>query len=93
VVYYGITPTDDERLQGVRAAVMGHYAEQDYLVTACVLNTKRLLGERFTYHIYPTDRGFFGGSSGRGPGPPQRVAAAAKQAWARTVAFLQKGAR
>ncbi len=30
-----------------------------------MLATKRRLGERFTYHVYPDmDRGFFGGSSG-----------------------------
>lgn len=80
---------------------MGHYAEQDYLITMRVLKTKKLLGDRFTYHIYPTAPGFFGGGTGqlqqatggyvtslRG-GATQAAAAAAKQAWTRTVEFLQ----
>ena len=101
VVYYGITPTDDDQLRTVRADVLGHYAEQDYLITARVLKTKKLLGERFTYYIYPTVPGFFGGGSGQLPlatggavislrgGPPQAAAAAAKQAWTRTLDFLR----
>ncbi len=103
VVYYGVTPTDDDRLRTVRAAVLGHYAQQDYLATARVLKTKKLLGERFTYYIYPTVPGFIGGGSGqlqaatggyvtslRGS-TPQAVAAAAKQAWTRTLDFLRRG--
>jgi len=69
------------------------------------LKTRTLLGERFTYSIYPTVPGFFGGGSGqlqlatggyvislRGS-TPQAVAAAAKRAWARTLDFLRKGQR
>jgi dienelactone hydrolase len=81
---------------------MGHYAQRDYLITARVLKTKKLLDERFTYHIYPTVPGFFGGGSGQlqqatggsvislPAGPHQASAtAAAKQAWTRTLEFLQ----
>lgn len=64
VVFYGTT-SDDRQLQKIRAPVLGHYAEYDFQTTAQVLATKRRLGERFTYYIYPDmDRGFFGGSSG-----------------------------
>ena len=64
VVFYGTT-SDDRQLQKIRAPVLGHYAGYDFQTTAQVLATKRRLGERFTYHIYPDmDRGFFGGSSG-----------------------------
>jgi carboxymethylenebutenolidase len=103
VVFYGITPTDDDRLKTLKTPVMGHYAQQDYLATARVLKTKKLLGNRFTYHIYPTSPGFIGGGSGqlqqstggyvtslRGS-DPQAMAAAAKQALTRTMDFL-KGA-
>ena len=101
VVAYGITPGDDDELRTVRAAVLGHYADQDYLITARVLKTKKLLGEKFTYYIYPTVPGFFGGGTGQQPpatqgavislrgGTPEAAAAAAKQAWARTVEFLR----
>ena len=64
VVFYGTT-SDDRQLDTIRAPVLGHYAEYDFQTTAQVLATKRRLGERFTYYIYPDmDRGFFGGSSG-----------------------------
>ena len=64
VVFYGTT-SDDRELHKIRAPVLGHYAEYDFQTTAQVLATKRRLGERFTYYIYPDmDRGFFGGSSG-----------------------------
>ncbi len=64
VVFYGTT-SDDRQLYKIRAPVLGHYAEYDFQTTAQVLATKRRLGERFTYYIYPDmDRGFFGGSSG-----------------------------
>ena len=101
VVFYGLTPTDDDKLRTVRVPVMGHYAEQDYLITMRVLKTKKLLGDRFTYHVYPTAPGFIGGGTGqlqqatggyvislRG-GATQAAAAAAKQAWTRTVEFLK----
>lgn len=104
VVFYGLTPTDDDSLRTVRTPILGHYAEQDYLITMRVLKTKKLLGDRFTYHIYPTAPGFFGGGTGqlqqatggyvislRG-GATQAAAAAAKQAWTRTVEFLQGSA-
>jgi carboxymethylenebutenolidase len=104
VVFYGVTPTDDDRLQTIRTPVLGHYAELDYLITARVLRTKQLLGNRFTYHIYPTVPGFFGGGTGQiqpatggsvislPSGSHQASAAtAAKLAWTRTLAFL-KGA-
>ena len=42
----------------------GHYAQQDYLVTARVLKTKKLLGNRFTYYVYATVPGFLGGGTG-----------------------------
>ena len=64
VVFYGTT-SDDEQLHRIRAPILGHYAEYDFQTTGNVLATKRRLGDRFTYYIYPeTDRGFFGGSSG-----------------------------
>ena len=102
VIYYGITPSDDDRLRTIDAPVLGHYAEQDYLVTARVLKTKQLLGEKYAYHIYPTVPGFVRGGTGQLlPSPlegqvslrgssPQAVAAAAMQAWTRTLEFLRQ---
>ena len=64
VVFYGTT-SDDRRLDRIRAPVLGHYAGYDFQTTAQVLATKRRMGDRFTYHVYPDmDRGFAGGGSG-----------------------------
>jgi carboxymethylenebutenolidase len=102
VVYYAGTPADDDRLRAINAHILGHYAEQDYLATARVLKTKQLLGPKFTYYIYPTVPGFVGGGTGEvqpvteeveanslGGSSPAAVAAAAKQTWTRTLAFLR----
>ena len=64
VVFYGTT-SDDRHLHQIRASVLAHYAEYDFQTTAQALATKRRLGERFTYYIYPDmDRGFLGETSG-----------------------------
>ena len=102
VVFYGVTPTDDDQLRTIRTPVLGHYAELDYLITARVLKTKQLLGDRFTYYIYPTVPGFLGGGTGQiqpatggsvislpSGSPRASAAAAAKLAWTRTLAFLR----
>ena len=103
VVFYGVTPYDQDQLHTIQVPVLGHYAEQDYLITVTVLKTKQLLGDKFTYHIYPTVPGFLGGGTGAllsqqsgtgqffsmdGTTPEVRMAAA-KQAWMRTVDFLR----
>jgi hypothetical protein len=59
VVFYGVTPTNDDQLRTITTPILGHYAELDYLITARVLKTKQLLGDRFTYYIYPTVPGRF----------------------------------
>lgn len=102
VVFYGVTPADDDRLRTIKTRVQGHYAERDYLITARVLKTKQLLGDRFTYYIYPTVPGFFGGGTGliqpatggsviSLPSGLQQApaAAAARLAWTRTLEFLR----
>jgi carboxymethylenebutenolidase len=102
VVFYGIIPGDDNRLKTVKTPVLGHYAEYDYLATARTLKTKKMLGDRFTYFVYRSNPGFLGGGSGNlqpEPGASGRMilriknaqaeAAAAKQAWTRTIDFLK----
>jgi carboxymethylenebutenolidase len=105
VVFYGVTPYDQDQLRTIQVPVLAHYAEQDYLITVTALKTKQLLGDKFTYHIYPTVPGFLGGGTGAlmsqlsgtgqffsmdGTTPEVRMAAA-KQAWTRTIDFLRGG--
>jgi len=87
VVFYGTT-SDDSQLHRIRTPILGHYAEYDFETTAQVLATKRRLGGRFTYFIYPDmDRGFLGGGGGaidyvaliRGRAPEDAGAARADQ--------------
>jgi hypothetical protein len=48
-----------------RTPMLGHYAELDYLITARVLKNRQLLGDKFTYHIYPTVPEFMAGGTGQ----------------------------
>jgi carboxymethylenebutenolidase len=63
VVFYGVTPTDDQ-LAKINAPVLAHYAQYDFLRTASALKTQKQMGKKFTYFVYPAQRGFFGGGSG-----------------------------
>lgn len=102
VVFYGITPGDEDEVRATRVPVLGHYAQLDYLVSARVLKTKQLLGDKFTYHVYPTVPGFMGVGTGQLQAPTggsvislpsgshkASAAEAAMQAWERTMAFLK----
>src|SRR5262245_58574191 len=57
VIFYGVTPTD-EGPSRVQAPMLAHYAEFDYLLTATALKTQKILGRKFTYYIYRSERGF-----------------------------------
>ena len=63
VVFYGVAPTDDV-LAKINAPVLAHYAQYDFLRTASALKTQKQMGKKFTYYVYPAQRGFFGGGSG-----------------------------
>ena len=63
VTYYGITP-DDEEIKQVKAPILAHYAQGDFLTTASALKSAKWI-PKFTYYIYPnTYRGFAGGGAG-----------------------------
>jgi len=86
VVFYGSTPPL-ERLAGVKCPVLGIYGETDERITSRVPETAEAMnraGKRFEYKIYPgAGHAFFNDTGER------YDAAAAKDAWTRTLAFLR----
>jgi carboxymethylenebutenolidase len=82
VIYCGTTPT--EGLSNIKAPVLANYAQYDFRVTGNAIWTETNLGQKFTYYVYPkTQRtSFYQNAAGYD-------AAAAKQAWQRTLDFLK----
>jgi len=90
VVFYGIHPNVKPDLQNLRGPVLGIYAERDKsvpLATVPELEQKiKALDKPVETHIYPgTDHAFFNDTR-----PEVYNAAAATDAWRRTIEFLRK---
>jgi len=90
VVFYGIHPNVKPDLQNLRGPVLGIYAERDKsvpLATVHELEQKiKALDKPVETHIYPgTDHAFFNDTR-----PEVYNAAAATDAWRRTIEFLRK---
>jgi carboxymethylenebutenolidase len=89
VVFYGGHPNVTPDLAALQAPVLGIYAGKDTFVTPAVVaaldRDLTALGKRHTFHVYP-DRAhaFFNDSR-----PEVYDAAAAADAWAKTVAFFR----
>jgi carboxymethylenebutenolidase len=85
VVYYG-TPPPADRVPRIACPVLGIYAGEDGRVTAAVpafAEAMAAAGKRFEQHVYPgVPHAFFNDTR-----PSYRVRAA-RDAWARTLAFL-----
>jgi carboxymethylenebutenolidase len=85
VVYYG-TPPPAERVGGIACPMLGVYGGDDGRITAAVPAFAQAMdaaGKRFDHHIYPgAPHAFFNDTR-----PAYRVGAA-RDAWARTLAFL-----
>jgi carboxymethylenebutenolidase len=90
VIYYGFFNPEDD-LQKMRADIIGHFAEEDRAIAIDSVKEfqaklKTLNGDHEIY-IYPnTTHGF----ASRPGNNPQYNEEAAKLAWERTLAFLQK---
>lgn len=87
VIYYGAVTADESRLAGLRAPVLGVFAEHDEFVPVHDVqgfrNTLRDLGKEAEVLIYPdAARGF------AEPGGPAFDAEAAADAWQKTLEFL-----
>jgi carboxymethylenebutenolidase len=85
VIYYG-TPPPDERVGGIACPLLGIYGGDDGRITSAVpafADAMAAAGKRFDHHVYPgAPHAFFNDTR-----PAYRVAPA-RDAWARTLAFL-----
>jgi carboxymethylenebutenolidase len=85
VIYYG-TPPPAERVGGIAAPLLGVYGGEDGRITSAVpafADAMAAAGKRFERHVYPgAPHAFFNDTR-----PAYRVAPA-RDAWARTLAFL-----
>jgi carboxymethylenebutenolidase len=90
VVFYGIHPKVEPDFDNLRAPVLGIFAEKDKSVTPDAVRaleeTMREHGKQIETRIYPgTDHAFFNDTR-----PEVYDAAAAADAWRRTIEFLRK---
>jgi carboxymethylenebutenolidase len=87
VVYYG-SPPSAEQMSGIRAPVLGLYGGADARINATIPrtdSTMKRLEKSYEHHIYEgAGHGFL-----RGQENSDANAAAARQAWPRTVDFLR----
>jgi carboxymethylenebutenolidase len=86
VVFYGSAPPP-EALARVRCPVLGLYGETDERITSqvpAVAEAMKKAGKRFEYKVYPGAAHAFFNDSGERYNPE-----AAKDAWARALAFLR----
>lgn len=86
IVFYG-TPPPDDKLAAVPCPVLGLYGETDQRITSTVPATAeamKKLGKRYEYKIYPGAAHAFFNDTG-----PNYDAAAAKDAWERSLKFLR----
>ena len=88
VVFYG-SPPPQEKLADIQCPILGNYGETDTRITSTVPTVEaamKELGKSYDAKVYPgAAHAFFNDTN------PQRYnEAAAKDAWARSIAFLKK---
>ncbi|MBI2860282.1 MAG: dienelactone hydrolase family protein [Chloroflexi bacterium] len=88
VVYYGPNPANIDDVAGIAAPVLGIYGEEDTRITVNVPKLEETMaghGKPFEFKVYPgAAHAFFNDTGAR------YNAAAAADAWQRTLSFLQK---
>lgn len=82
VVFCGTPPYED--LERVQVPIQAHYAQQDFRVTGNAVLTEKVLGNKFTYYVYPRMFHTF-----LYEGTPAYNKEAADLAWQRTLDFLR----
>ena len=87
VVYYGSPPTA-EQMAAIKAPVLGLYGGNDARINATIPaadSAMKRLGKSYEYHVFDgAGHGFL-----RGQENPPANAAAAQQAWPKTIAFFK----
>jgi carboxymethylenebutenolidase len=89
VVYYGRSPDPLDLVRNIRAPVMAHYGEKDPGVNKGIDDTVAAMKKYkkvYDHKIYPAAQHAFNNDSD----PKRYDAAAAKEAWGRTLGFLKK---
>ncbi len=88
-MFYGTPETDPARLAKLRGALQAHFGEQDEGIPAQRVNAFRAafrsIGRSAEIYVYPG-----AGHAFMHDGAPSYRPDAARQAWARTLAFFQK---
>jgi len=89
IVFYGRSPNPLDRVKDIRAPVMAHYGEKDPGVNKGIDETAAAMkkyNKVYDYKIYPGAQHAFNNDAN----PSRYHAAAAKEAWERTLSFLKK---
>ena len=92
VVFYGRSPSPLESVKNIRASLMAHYGEKDPGVNKGIDETAAAMkkyNKVYDYKIYSGAQHAFNNDSNAG----RYHAQAAKEAWARTLDFLEKNLR
>jgi carboxymethylenebutenolidase len=87
VIYYGQVTDDEQKLRPLDVPILGLFGGQDHAVTVDSVNrfeaALKRLGKTYDIHIYPEAHHAFANPTGQ-----SYDAAAAEDAWRRTLAFL-----
>ena len=89
VVFYGENPADLDDVKNIACPVLGLYGELDQRITSKVPELEEALkrhGKQYSLHIYPESQHAFHNNTLKDRYHPQ----AARDAWAKSIAFLKK---
>jgi carboxymethylenebutenolidase len=94
VPFYGVLKEDYPSFENLRAAVLGHFGEQDTTadpesVSALATRIETESGVLPNFHLYPAGHAFFNDEDHLGTYDPEQ----AQLAWTRTLAFLRSSLR
>ena len=89
VIFYGRSPNPLDLVKNIRAPILANYGEKDEGITKGVSGTAAAMkkyNKVYDYKIFPGAQHAFNNDTN----PSRYHAAAAKEAWARTLEFLKK---